>query len=118
MRSIMLSPLPRVYEEGHNGQAVPSEPEPTLIGGDVQARSSWRRRGHGPRAVPRTALCPSAAPRHANSNQAGRIRGRSGVAEANADPIPCRAGHPLPTRLMPPLRDPHSLNHRARRSSA
>lgn len=35
-RSIMLSPLPRVYEEGHNGQAVPSEPEPTMIGGDVQ----------------------------------------------------------------------------------
>ena len=32
----MLSPLPRVYEEGHNGQAVPSEPEPTMIGGDVQ----------------------------------------------------------------------------------
>jgi hypothetical protein len=36
MRAIMLSPLPRVYEEGHNGQAVPSEPEPTMIGGDVQ----------------------------------------------------------------------------------
>ncbi|KAI8465768.1 MAG: hypothetical protein J3K34DRAFT_77933 [Monoraphidium minutum] len=35
-RTIMLSPLPRVYEEGHNGQAVPSEPEPTMIGGDVQ----------------------------------------------------------------------------------
>ncbi len=35
-RSIMLSPLPRVYEEGHNGQAVPSEPEPSMIGGDVQ----------------------------------------------------------------------------------
>lgn len=32
----MLSPLPRVYEEGHNGQAVPSEPEPSMIGGDVQ----------------------------------------------------------------------------------
>lgn len=32
----MLSPLPRVYEEGHNGQAVPSEPEPTMVGGDVQ----------------------------------------------------------------------------------
>ena len=32
----MLSPLPRVYEEGHNGQAVPSEPEPCMIGGDVQ----------------------------------------------------------------------------------
>ncbi|KIZ01499.1 hypothetical protein MNEG_6464 [Monoraphidium neglectum] len=35
-RTIMLSPLPRVYEEGHNGQAVPSEPEPSMIGGDVQ----------------------------------------------------------------------------------
>ena len=35
-RAIMLSPLPRVYEEGHNGAAVPSEPEPTMIGGDVQ----------------------------------------------------------------------------------
>ncbi|KAI8464016.1 MAG: hypothetical protein J3K34DRAFT_441919 [Monoraphidium minutum] len=35
-RAIMLSPLPRVYEEGHNGQAVPSEPEPSMIGGDVQ----------------------------------------------------------------------------------
>lgn len=35
-RTIMLSPLPRVYEEGHNGQAVPSEPEPCMIGGDVQ----------------------------------------------------------------------------------
>ncbi len=32
----MLSALPRVYEEGHNGQAVPSEPEPSMIGGDVQ----------------------------------------------------------------------------------
>lgn len=32
----MLSPLPRVYEEGHSGQAVPSEPEPSMIGGDVQ----------------------------------------------------------------------------------
>lgn len=32
----MLSALPRVYEEGHNGQAVPSEPEPTMVGGDVQ----------------------------------------------------------------------------------
>lgn len=29
IRNIMLSPLPRVYEEGHNGHAVPSEPEPT-----------------------------------------------------------------------------------------
>jgi hypothetical protein len=36
IRNIMLSPLPRVYEEGHNGQAVPSEPEPTMVGGDVQ----------------------------------------------------------------------------------
>eukprot|EP00879_Flechtneria_rotunda_P003541 GHRR01003775.1.p1 GENE.GHRR01003775.1~~GHRR01003775.1.p1 ORF type:complete len:313 (+),score=114.22 GHRR01003775.1:394-1332(+) len=36
IRTIMLSPLPRVYEEGHNGQAVPSEPEPTMVGGDVQ----------------------------------------------------------------------------------
>lgn len=35
-RTIMLSPLPRVYEEGHNGMAVPSEPEPTMVGGDVQ----------------------------------------------------------------------------------
>eukprot|EP00878_Enallax_costatus_P015798 GHUV01016555.1.p1 GENE.GHUV01016555.1~~GHUV01016555.1.p1 ORF type:complete len:317 (+),score=103.84 GHUV01016555.1:252-1202(+) len=35
IRAIMLSPLPRVYEEGHNGQAVPSEPEPTMVGGDV-----------------------------------------------------------------------------------
>jgi hypothetical protein len=35
-RTIMLSPLPRVYEEGHSGQAVPSEPEPSMIGGDVQ----------------------------------------------------------------------------------
>ncbi|GBF94371.1 TBC1 domain family member 2A [Raphidocelis subcapitata] len=35
-RAIMLSPLPRVYEEGHNGAAVPSEPEPSMIGGDVQ----------------------------------------------------------------------------------
>lgn len=32
----MLSALPRVYEEGSTGAAVPSEPEPTLIGGDVQ----------------------------------------------------------------------------------
>jgi hypothetical protein len=36
IRNIMLSPLPRVYEEGHNGLAVPSEPEPTMVGGDVQ----------------------------------------------------------------------------------
>jgi hypothetical protein len=36
LRAIMLSPLPRVYEEGHSGAAVPSEPEATLIGGDVQ----------------------------------------------------------------------------------
>ncbi len=36
IRNIMLSPLPRVYEEGHNGQAVPSEPEPCMVGGDVQ----------------------------------------------------------------------------------
>lgn len=36
LRSIMLSPLPRVYEEGHNGVAVPCEPEPTMIGGNVQ----------------------------------------------------------------------------------
>lgn len=36
IRNIMLSPLPRVYEEGHNSQAVPSEPEPTMVGGDVQ----------------------------------------------------------------------------------
>lgn len=36
IRNIMLSPLPRVYEEGHNGQAVPSEPEATMVGGDVQ----------------------------------------------------------------------------------
>ncbi|KAF6254017.1 hypothetical protein COO60DRAFT_360665 [Scenedesmus sp. NREL 46B-D3] len=36
IRNIMLSPLPRVYEEGHNGQAVPSEAEPTMVGGDVQ----------------------------------------------------------------------------------
>ncbi|KAF8068224.1 hypothetical protein HT031_001910 [Scenedesmus sp. PABB004] len=35
IRTIMLSPLPRVYEEGHNGAAVPSEPEPTMVGGDV-----------------------------------------------------------------------------------
>ena len=35
-RAIMLSPLPRVYEEGHNCAAVPSEPEPSMIGGDVQ----------------------------------------------------------------------------------
>jgi hypothetical protein len=32
----MLSALPRVYEESATGAAVPSEPEPTLIGGDVQ----------------------------------------------------------------------------------
>ncbi len=32
----MLSPLPRVYEEGHAGAAVPSDPEATPIGGDVQ----------------------------------------------------------------------------------
>lgn len=35
-RVIMLSPLPRVYEEGHSGQAIPSDPEPCMIGGDVQ----------------------------------------------------------------------------------
>ena len=32
----MLSALPRVYEEGHNATAVPSEAEPAMIGGDVQ----------------------------------------------------------------------------------
>jgi hypothetical protein len=32
----MLAPLPRVYEEGHDGHAVPSEAEAAMIGGDVQ----------------------------------------------------------------------------------
>jgi len=36
LRGVMLSALPRVYEEAATGAAVPSEPEPTLIGGDVQ----------------------------------------------------------------------------------
>jgi hypothetical protein len=35
LRTIMLSPLPRVYEEGHTGEATSTE-EATLIGPDVQ----------------------------------------------------------------------------------
>lgn len=38
MRDILNSPIPRVYEEGENGVAVPADSERPIIGQDVQVR--------------------------------------------------------------------------------